>query len=65
MNQLKKLIVLVLLILVIQFKKTDCNTKISEIENEITADHAKYVTTQEFDKSTSKIFLQGQNEQIL
>ena len=56
MNQLKKLIVLVLLILVIQFKKTDCNTKISEIENEITADHAKYVTTLEFDKSTSKIF---------
>ena len=33
-------------------KKTDYNTKISEIENEITTDHdhAKYITTQEINK---------------
>ena len=35
-------------------KKTDCNTKISKIENKITNDHDhdKYITTQEFNKST-------------
>ena len=31
-------------------EKTDCNTKISEIENEIANDHDhdKYITTQDF-----------------
>ena len=35
-------------------KKTDYNTKISEIENKITTDHDhdKYITTQEFNKLT-------------
>ena len=39
-------------------KKTDYNTKISEIENKITTDHDhdKYITTQEFNKFTSEIF---------
>ena len=56
MNQLKKLIILVLLILVIQFKNTD-NTKISEIENKINDhNHTKYSTTQEFIKLTSENF---------
>ena len=37
-------------------KKTDHNTKISEIEYEITIyhDHDKYITTQEFNKLTSE-----------
>ena len=37
-------------------KKTDYNTKISEIKNNITADHDhdKYITTQEFNKLTSE-----------
>ena len=37
-------------------KKADYNTKISEIENKITADHDrdKYITIQEFNKSLSK-----------
>ena len=29
-------------------KETDDNTQISEIENEITTDHGKDITTQEF-----------------
>ena len=39
-------------------KKTDYNTKISEIENKITTnhDHDKYITAQEFNKSTSENF---------
>ena len=39
-------------------KKTDYNTKISEIENKITTDHDhdKYITTQEFNKFTSENF---------
>ena len=57
MNQVKKLIILVLLILVIQFKNTDYNTKISEIENKINDyNHTKYITTQEFIKLTSENF---------
>ena len=37
--------------LVIESRKSDSNTTISEIENEITAndDHDKYITTQELD----------------
>ena len=36
-------------------KKTDYDTKISEIEKKITTDHGhdKYITTQEFNKLTS------------
>ena len=39
-------------------KKTDCNTKISEIENKIAADHDhdNYITTQKFDKFTLENF---------
>ena len=38
-------------------KKTDYNTKISEIENKITDhDHDKYITTQEFNRLTSENF---------
>ena len=42
-------------------KKTDYNTKISEIENKITTerDHDKYITTQEFNKLTSENFTGG------
>ena len=41
--------------LVIQSKKTGYNTKISKIENKINTnhDHDKYITTPEFNKSTS------------
>ena len=57
MNYFKKLIISLLLILVIQFKKTEYNTKINEIENKINDhDHAKYITTQEFNKLTADIF---------
>ena len=54
MNKLKKLIILILLILVIQLKRTDYNTKINETEKK-TADHNidKNVTTQEFNKLTA------------
>ena len=40
----------------IQSKKTDYNTKISEIVNKITTDydHDKYITTQEFNNLTSE-----------
>ena len=39
-------------------KKNDCNTKISEIEKNITTDHDHciYITTQEFDKLLSETF---------
>ena len=39
-------------------KKTDHNTKISEVENKIIIDHDrdKYITTQEFNKLTSENF---------
>ena len=45
--------------LVIQLKKTDYNTKISEIENKITTDHGhdKYITTQKFIKLTAENFI--------
>ena len=44
--------------LVIYLKKTDCNTNISEIENKITTDHHldKYITTQKFNRLTSRCF---------
>ena len=57
MSQLKKLIILVLLILVIQLKKTDYKAKISEIKNKKNDhDHAKYITTQVFNKLTADTF---------
>ena len=37
-------------------KKTDFNSKISEIEKKITTDHDNYITTQEFSKLTSENF---------
>ena len=38
-------------------KKTDYNTKISEIENKISDhDHTKYITTQEFNRLTADNF---------
>ena len=42
--------------LVILSKKTDYNTKVSEIESKITSDHDhdKHITTQEFNKLTSQ-----------
>ena len=43
--------------LVIQSKKTDYNTKINEIEKEITDhNHEKYITTPEFNKLTAEKF---------
>ena len=40
-------------------KKTDCNTKTSETENENTDyDHDKYITTPEFNKLTAENILQ-------
>ena len=43
--------------LVIQFKKTDYNTKINEIEKKtIDHNHDKYLTTPEFNKLTAKNF---------
>ena len=57
MNWSKTLIILVLLILVIQLKKTDYNTKINEIENKTNdQDLTKYITTQEFNKLTLENF---------
>ena len=54
MNQFKKLIIiLILLVPVIQFKKLDCNTNINEMEKKIIDhDHEKYITTPEFNKLT-------------
>ena len=45
-------------------KKTDYNTKISDIENKITNDHDQYITTQEFNKPTAEILLQESNKQM-
>ena len=44
--------------LVVSSKKTDYNTKISELENKVTTDHDhdKYFTTQEFNRLTSEKF---------
>ena len=53
MNQLKKLMLFRLLILVIQSKKTDYDTKIGEIEKKILDyNYTKYITTQELNKLT-------------
>ena len=43
--------------LVIQSKKTDCNTKINKIEKKITDfNHDRYTTTPEFNRLTAEIF---------
>ena len=56
-KQFKKLIILVLLIQVIQLKKTDCNTKTNEIKIKINDhNHDNYFTTQESNKLTLKNF---------
>ena len=41
-------------------KKTDCDTKISELEKKITDHkHSKYITTPEFNKITAEYFAQA------
>ena len=51
MSWFKKLIILVILILVNQLKKTYYNTKISKIGNKTNDhEHDKDITTQEFNK---------------
>ena len=45
------------LMLVIQSKKTEYDTKVSEIEKKVTDhDHDKYITTSEFNNLTAKSF---------
>ena len=45
------------LMLVIQSKKTEYDTKVSEIEKKVTdRDHDKYITTSEFNNLTAKSF---------
>ena len=49
--------ILSLLILAMQLKKTHYNTKFTEIQNEINDhDHDKYITTQELNKLTADNF---------
>ena len=50
--------------LVIQSKKTDYNTEISETESKITTDHDsdKYITIHEFYKLQQNILLQDQKK---
>ena len=46
-----------LVLLILSKKKTDCNTKIYEIEKKITdPNHDKYITTSEVNKLTSENF---------
>ena len=61
MNWLKKLMLFRLLILVIQFKKANYNTKIAEIEKKI-PEHGKYVTTSKFNKLTVEKFTERLKE---
>ena len=43
--------------LVIQLKKTDYNTKVTEIEKKLTDhNHDKYIGTQEFNKLAADVF---------
>ena len=43
--------------LVVWLKKTDHNTKISEIENKVNDhDHGKYITTSEFNTMAADVF---------
>ena len=60
MNKFKKLI-LALLKLVIQLKKTGSKTNLNEIKNKINDhDHAKYITTQEFNTLAADNIMQDQ-----
>ena len=59
LTQLQVLLLMLLkieyLMLVIQSKKNDYNTKVNKIEKKITDyDHDKYITTQEFNKLTAE-----------
>ena len=54
MNQLKKLIILVLLIQVMELKNLIITQKLVKSKIKITIDHAKYITTQEFNKLISE-----------
>ena len=58
MSQFKQSIILVLLILVIQFKKLTITQKLIKLENKNATghDHSKYITTQKFNKLTSGNF---------
>ena len=43
--------------LIIQFKKTDYNTKVADIENKLNNhNHDKYIDTSEFNKLASDVF---------
>ena len=45
------------LALVIQLKKADCNTKITDIENKLNNhNHDKYIDTPEFNKLAADVF---------
>ena len=55
MKWFKKLILVRLLILVIQLKEADYNTKIVDIEKKI-PDHDKYITTEELNKLRTENF---------
>ena len=44
------------LTLVVLLKKTDYNTKITEIENKLNHNHDKYITTPEFNTSAADVF---------
>ena len=45
------------LVLVIQLKKTDYNTKVTEIENKLNNhNHDKYITTPEFNTLAADVF---------
>ena len=47
-------------------KKTDYNTKITEIENKLTdRNHDKYITTPAFNKVTAEVLQQDWHGQIL
>ena len=57
MHKLKNLMQFRLLILVIQSKKTDYDTKVCEIEKKLLDhDRAKYITSQEFNRLTTEKF---------
>ena len=52
MNWLKKLMLFKLLMLVILLKKTDCDTKIGEVDRKIPPNHDIYIITQELKEFT-------------
>ena len=66
MNWLKVWMFFQLLILTIQSRKTDYNTKVNKIKVKITNhDYSnKYITTKEFNKLTPENFAEDQQKQI-